>query len=249
MKKKKYSYDLSIVVPAFNESRRIISTLEKIIDYIKRKKIKTEIIVVDDHSSDGTSSVVRKNFKNYRDLRIIYNERNMGKGYSVKQGVLISRGEYILFTDADNSTPIEELDKFFRYLRKDTILIGSRYKKSRTRIIKKQPLYRIILSRIANFIIKLFLSLDIEDTQCGFKLFPHEAANKLFSLQTIKRFGFDMEILSLAFLFKIKVKEIPVNWFDSVFTRIRPFKDAIITFIELLKIKKNIWTNYYQKKV
>ena len=246
--KKKYPYDLSIVIPAYNESNRIIDTILKITSYLKTIKLRTEIIIIDDGSSDGTYNDVQRIFRNRKNFKVIRNQINQGKGYSVRKGIFNSSGQYILFTDADNSTPIEELNKFIPYLDNNTILIGSRYKKSESTVIKKQPVYRIILSRVGNYLIRLFLSLDIEDTQCGFKLFPHEIADYLFRLQTINRFGFDMEILSLAFLSEIKVKEISVNWFDSAFTRVRPIKDAFITFIELLRIKINIWMKYYQKK-
>lgn len=248
-KNKKYLYFLSVVVPAYNESKRIIKTIEIIIKYLNLKKFKWEIIIIDDGSSDMTYNVLMKKYKKNKNIRILRNLINQGKGYSVKQGVLNSSGKYILFTDADNSTPIEELDKLLHNLSDNNILIGSRYKKSEEVVIKKQPLYRIVISRIGNYLIKLFLLLDIEDTQCGFKLFPNEIAYYLFGLQTINRFGFDMEILTLATLSNIKIKEIPVNWFDSELSRIRPIKDAFITFLELLKIKLNIWFKYYQKKL
>ncbi len=236
----KYPFELSIVIPAYNESKRIPDTLQNIMEYLKTKKFKAEIIVVDDGSTDGTYNAVQKIIKNNSQCKVLRDSVNHGKGYSVRKGVLSSSGRYILFTDADNSTPIEELNKFIPHFSPDLILIGSRYKKDPVRRIKKQPLYRIILSRLANFIIRLLLSLDVSDTQCGFKLFPHETAQYLFRLQTVNRFGFDMEILSLAQLAGLKVKEIPVNWFDSVFTRVRPVKDALITFKELIRIKINI---------
>jgi dolichyl-phosphate beta-glucosyltransferase len=242
----RYDYDLTIVIPAFNEAKRIVNTIEAIHRYFERKGMTREIIVVDDGSDDDTAGVVNALRARIHDLHCVRYLPNRGKGYAVKIGVEKSRGEYILFTDADNSTPIEEFEKFYPLLSSHTkVVIGSRYMAD-SDVKIRQPLYRILLGRLGNFLIQVFLFDDIRDTQCGFKAFQHRAAKELFSRMKVSRFGFDIELLSIAHLLKYPVHEVPVTWYNSPESRIRPIKDALRTFSELLYIKLNLLSGRYE---
>ncbi|MFN7170406.1 MAG: dolichyl-phosphate beta-glucosyltransferase [Candidatus Omnitrophota bacterium] len=236
-------YYLSIVIPAYNEENRLPNTLRKIKDYVERKNFRSEIIVVDDGSTDRTIEVIQK--LDIPNLKIVSNSTNQGKGAAVKRGVLAARGEYILFTDADNSTPIEELEKFLHRLGKDKILIGSRYLKG-SKIMIKQPKFRIIIGRLGNYLIQKILPIGIKDTQCGFKLFPRMAAQEIFPRQRVKLFGFDFEILTIAKMLGYKIEEIPVIWINSPVSRIRPIRDAFRTFLDLIYVKINLLRGIYK---
>jgi len=240
----KYNYDMSIIVPAYNEQHRIIKTLEALNNYFSDRPITRQIIVVDDGSSDNTFKVVAGLKKKINDLTVITYHPNCGKGHAIKKGVEESRGEYILFTDADNSTPIEEFEKVYPLLRDNHVVIGSRYI-SGSNIVVKQPKYRVLIGRLGNKLIQFLLLDGVNDTQCGFKAFQHDAAKQIFSRMKVTRFGFDIEILSIARLLNFTVREIPVNWYNSNDSRIRPVKDALKTFGELIYIKLNLWSGRY----
>jgi dolichyl-phosphate beta-glucosyltransferase len=239
-------YKLSIIIPAYNEENRITHTLPIIKNFLEKKKMNAEIIVVNDGSSDSTKEVVEELKRTIPNLKLINLDRNHGKGFAVKKGIEANKGEYILFVDADNSTPIEEFEKLMNKMResKSNIAIGSRYlHDSNVRI--KQPLYRIFLGRIGNTLTRLFLIDGIKDTQCGFKLFEHKVAQEIFSFQKIKRFAFDIEVLVVAKNLDYKIIEVPVSWFNSPESRIRPVKDALRTFKDLIHIKLNLWGGRY----
>ncbi|MBM4402455.1 MAG: glycosyltransferase family 2 protein [Candidatus Cloacimonetes bacterium] len=237
---------LSIIIPAYNEEKRIGGTLTAISSFLAKKDFPSEIIVIDDGSTDATAAAVANFQFSIFNFQFLHHEKNLGKGAALKTGILASQGDFVLFADADGSTPIEELDKLLPYLSKKDfdIAIGSRYIKG-ANIQIKQPWYRRILGRLGNLIIQLFLLPGITDTQCGFKLFKGDIARKLFSKLTIKRFGFDMEILYLAKRKGLKIVETPVTWLDSPRTRLRPIRDAAKTLSELMRIKYNSLTGKY----
>lgn len=239
-------YDLSIVIPAYNEENRIKNTLLSIQDYISSNKINAEIIVVNDGSKDSTVEVVKSYQSKIPNLKVIDLGKNCGKGAAVKQGVMASRGKLILFTDADNSTPIEEFGKLQKKLLENNaqIAIGSRYLQDSSVKIK-QPMYRIFLGRAGNLLIRIFLIDGLRDTQCGFKLFTSVAAKNIFRFQKVTRFGFDMEALVVAGYLGYEIVEVPVSWFNSAESRVRPIKDAIITLKDLVYIKLNLWSGRY----
>lgn len=241
-----FPFEYSIIIPAYNEGNRIKNTLLIIDNYIKEKNLSAEIIVVDDGSKDETVKITEKLMRKIPNLKIEAYVKNRGKGFAVKTGVFASKGRYILFTDADNSTPIEELEKLRNSLdkTKSNIAIGSRYL-AESKVQIKQPLYRIFIGRVGNFLIRLFLIDNIRDTQCGFKLFEHQAAKEIFSFQKVKRFGFDMEALVIAESLGYKIDEVPVSWFNSVESRLRPIKDSVITLKDLIYIKINLWSGRY----
>jgi len=222
---------LSLIIPCYNEKKRISQTLSQIIEFLNPKNINYEIITVDDGSGDDSFQIIQK----FSNVKIIKHEKNQGKGAAVKTGIINSTGEFILFTDADNSTPIEELEKFWRKRHDYDILIGSRYLPE-SNIKIKQPWYRNVVTFLGNKMIRLILGLKYKDTQCGFKLFKKNIAKELFNMQTINRWGFDIEILYLAKKKNYQVKEIPVTWINSADSKVKTF-DFFKTFGELLKIK------------
>jgi len=223
--------ELSVIIPVYNEEKRIGSTLPKIFHYLNKKNIDYEIIVVDDGSTDQTIPIV----ENFPKCNLLRHEKNKGKGATVRTGIKYASGEFILFTDADYSTPIEELDKFWNKRHHYDILIGSRHIKG-SDIKLKQPWHRQIVTYLGNILIQLVLWIRIKDTQCGFKFFKKNIAKDLFSLQKINRWGFDMELLYIAKKKKYTVREIPVIWIDSPNSRLKP-ADFFKTFIELFKIR------------
>ncbi|NDK08396.1 glycosyltransferase [Candidatus Gracilibacteria bacterium] len=235
---------LSVIIPAYNEEKRIIDTLNKVIKYLSNKDYNYEIIIINDGSKDKTNDIINKSFNDDRIKTISYNN-NMGKGYAVKQGMLAGTGKYLLFMDADNSTPIEELDKLLYYKDEYDVIIGSRYMKN-SNIIIKQSKFRIAISRVGNFIISLFLIDGITDTQCGFKLFQHNVAKNIFKFQKINGFGFDMEILFIAGIQGIKIKEVPVNWLNDFNSKLSPLKHSVKTLLELVYIKLNYFFDGYK---
>lgn len=238
--------DLSIIIPAYNEEDRIKNTLLAIADYLAECKLNAEIIVVDDGSTDRTADVVSSKKEKIKYLKLVRYKKNMGKGYAIKKGVEEAAGEYILFTDADNSTPIEELGKLWNALGNHAdMAIGSRYLRNHSVKIK-QPWYRIWIGRLGNLVIRLFLVSGVRDTQCGFKLFTRGAAREIFKRQQIHRFGFDMEALVIARELGYRVVEIPVSWFNSNESRLRPIRDSFKTLRELFEIKMNLWKKRYK---
>jgi len=227
---------ISVVIPAYNEERRIGKTLRKVIKYLNKKRHDYEIIVVDDGSRDDTAKVVGF-FRNKR-LMLLQNRKNCGKGFSIKRGMLAARKKYLLFSDADLSTPIEELEKFVKLKDKYDILIGSRaLKRSEIRI--KQPFYRVMMGKVFNLMVNLTVVRGIKDTQCGFKLFKKDAAKRIFRKQAFRGFGFDVEILFIAKKYGYSIKEIPIVWTNSPDTKVSAIKDSIRMFADLLRIRVN----------
>jgi len=242
--KTEYAYFLSILIPAYNEQKRIIPTVEAVINYITQRKLNAEILIVDDGSTDHTVDACTTRFEKVPHVRILRGTENRGKGHAIRRGIEAATGEYILFTDADNATPIEEFDRFRPRLTRDAVLIGSRYLQPH-RVEIRQPWYRIMLSRAANLLIRFFVLDGVRDTQCGFKVFPSSTGKHLAAMQKIDRFAFDIEFLVLAQLCGYHIEEIPVRWLDSPHSRLRPIRDTVWTFLDLIRIKMNIWRRVY----
>jgi len=237
---------LSIVIPAYNEERRIGRTLSRVIDYVNRNSIDAEIIVVDDGSTDGTAKLVEDISAKDRRVKIIQNGKNRGKGFSVRNGVRHSSGDYILFTDADNSTPIQEVRKLLSCLEEEgyDIAIGSRaLERSKVRI--RQPWFRMTMGKTFNLLVRLFLYGDFMDTQCGFKCFTKEAALDIFRLQMFDGFSFDIEVLAIAKLKGYRIKEVPVVWVNSLQSRVNPVKDAFRMLCDIFRLKYNLFKKIY----
>lgn len=238
-------FTYSIVLPAFNESERISGTLEKIFAQAQKSGWQIEIIVVNDGSTDDTARIVREYQANHAGLRLLENPGNRGKGYSVRNGMLHAQGDVLLFSDADLSSPISEAEKLFAAIANGAdIAVGSRWLKAELQV-RRQPLYRQLFGRIFNLALRVVLGVNFKDTQCGFKAFTRPAAQSLFPLQKIERWGFDPELLYLAKKQCLKVKEVPVAWAHREGTRINPLRDGIRMFGELLRIRWNALSGKY----
>jgi len=238
----------SIVIPAFNEGQRIRRTIESIIAFVGAQQWNAEILIVNDGSTDDTAQIVQSYAAQNRALRLIQNPGNRGKGFSVRNGMLHSNGEIVLFSDADLSSPIEESLKLFAAIESGAdVAIGSRWVRTELQI-QPQPLYRRIYGRIFNLALRLVLGLHFRDTQCGFKAFTRKAAYALFPLQQIERWGFDPEILFLARRFGFRSEEIAVRWAHRSGTRINPLRDGIRMAGDLLRIRWYSLTGRYDAK-
>jgi len=237
---------ISIIIPAYNEAKRISNVLNAIEEYFSQRTLPYEVIVVDDGSTDITKEVVQDYQDRLQNLKIIAHSPNKGKGYAVKQGMLAGQGQYFLLTDADNATPFEEIDKLLNWIKQDyPVVIGSRYL-SDSNIVIRQSFYRRSLGRLANLIIQLLAVWGIKDTQCGFKCFENNAAREIFKRQTIDGWGFDFEILAIARKLGYQIKEVPVSWQNVGDSRVRPIKSALKTLRELLVIKVNLVRGKYE---
>lgn len=235
----------SIIIPAYNESARIQATLDRVLVHVSERGWDAEILVVNDGSRDDTAQIVRRYAAAHSMLRLIENPGNRGKGYSVRNGMLQAIGEILLFSDADLSSPIEEADKLFASLAHGAdVAIGSRWLRPELQT-QRQSLHRQLFGRVFNLALRIILGLRFSDTQCGFKAFTRRAANAIFPLQRIERWGFDPEILFLARKFNFKVEEVPVRWAHSEGTRINPLRDGIRMFQEMLKIRWYALTGKY----
>ncbi len=227
---------LSIVIPVFNEERRIGNTLKKIVDFLRLKNYVWEILIVDDGCKDKTIPIAKEVLKGVPH-RILINERNMGKGASIQRGMLAAQGRLRLFSDADLSTPIEELDALLAPIPQGyDVTFGSRALKE-SRLLVRQPWYREMMGRTFNLLVRMLHLPGVKDTQCGFKLFTKEAAQAIFPRQRMKGFCFDVEVLVLARRLGFKMKEVPVRWIDSPQSRVGPLKDSAKMFWDLIKLK------------
>lgn len=225
---------LSIIIPCYNEENRIKNNLPRIINYLEKNQPDYEVIMVIDLGKDQTLDIIKK-IKGKK-TRFIINKKRMGKGHAVKQGILASKGDYVLFLDIDLSTPMEEFPKLFQYMNDYDIAIGSRALNN-SKVLKKR-IDRKILGSLGNVLIQIFLFKGIKDTQCGFKIFKKEAAKKIFSLQKNTGFGFDFETLFLAKKFNYKIREVPITWSHVGNSKVT-FASHFITLYELIKIKIN----------
>jgi dolichyl-phosphate beta-glucosyltransferase len=227
----------SIVIPAYNEGARLGATLAKVLAYLRQQKWDAEVIVVNDGSRDNTAEIVRELAQANPGLRLVENPGNRGKGYSVRHGMLSANSPIVLFSDADLSSPIGEMPKLLQALQAGAdIAIGSRWLRAELQT-QRQPFHRQVFGRIFNLLLRMTLGLQFADTQCGFKAFTRPAAETIFPLQRIERWGFDPEILFLARKFGFKVKEVPVLWGHSGGTRIHPLKDGSRMFLDMLRIR------------
>jgi len=230
--------ELSIVIPSFNEERRLPPTLESIAKYILERRRNTEVIVVDDGSSDQTAAVAESFRNRIPRLRVVSNGRNRGKGFSVRHGSLEACGEVVLFTEADLSSPIEEAEKLLAALKSHDVAIGSRAV-DRSLIEVHESRFREFAGIVFNRIVRLMLGLPFVDTQCGFKAFRRERCRIIFEQQTIERFGFDPELLYLARHHKLSIVEVPVRWAHSPATKVNMMRDSVQMFLDVFVITWN----------
>ena len=241
---------LSIIIPAYNESERLPLTLVDMDKRLSTAKYSYEIIVVNDGSTDNTAEVVEKMSEAVKNLKLIDNKANQGKGGVVKQGMLLAKGEYRLFTDSDNSTTIDHFDKMISYLNGQEgetydVVIGSRAVRG-SKLEPAQPFYRQLLGKLSNIIIQIVNVPGIWDTQCGFKAFSEKSAEKIFAISKINGWGFDIEALALARHFGYKIREIPVHWINDAKSHVK-MSAYLKTFVENAKIRWWIMTGAYEE--
>jgi len=242
------SLELSIVIPAYNEEQRLPRTLERVNEYLRRLHPASEIIVVDDASGDGTADVVRTAQRQISELRLIsHHDRNHGKGWSVRTGMLEARGEFSLFTDADLSAPIEEAEKLLAALGSAEIAIGSRALDRRL-IQVHESRGRELAGIFFNRLVRLLVGLPFEDTQCGFKAFRAAETRIIFEQQRIEDFGFDPEILFLARRHGLRAVEVPVVWSHDPRTKVNMIRDSAGMFADLFEIRWNEMRGRYPKR-
>jgi dolichyl-phosphate beta-glucosyltransferase len=234
---------LSVVIPAYNEELRIGATLQAVGAFLDSAPFSSEILVVDDGSTDRTVEVARSARPG---IRLISNDRNRGKGYTVRHGVSEARGGIILFTDADNSTPIEEFSAFLpRFDDGADVVIGSRALPE-SKIELHQDLLRETAGRSFNFLLRCTTGLPFRDTQCGFKAFRRDAARKIFPRQRIEGWAFDAELITIALRHGMKVEEAPVRWINSPESRLNFWTDAPKMLLEILRLRLNDFRGRYK---
>ncbi|MFH0831793.1 MAG: dolichyl-phosphate beta-glucosyltransferase [archaeon] len=238
---KKKGNSLSVIIPAYNEEKRISRTINLILSYLQHRNYSLEIIVVNDGSTDNTLQAVRK-IKG-KAIKIITYSKNQGKGYAVRKGMLAAKNNLALLCDADLSTPIEELGNFMKFVKNNDIIVGSRVLPGH-KIVRKQPFFRVMLGRLFIGIIKIVLGTDIQDTQCGFKLFKN--CKSLFKKQKIRGFAFDVEILALAKKQGMSILELPIVWKNAAGSKVNPLGDSLRMFKDIFRIRENFINRAYK---
>jgi dolichyl-phosphate beta-glucosyltransferase len=239
---------LSVIIPAYNEEKNIEQTIRSIFNYLKLKNIEHEILVVTDGSTDNTKSIVKSLIPEIPTLNLISFKENRGKGYVVKMGMIKAKGDFKLFTDADNSTSIDNIEKMMPYFNKGYDVVIASIGVTGKQILKgSEPLWRKLFGKLGNLYIRLLVTPGIYDTQRGFKIFTAKAADKIFPKLTIERWGFDVEVLALANKFGFKIKEVPVVWQNNINTSHVKLSAYFQVLLEVLKIKWNLLINKYDK--
>ena len=228
----------SIIVPCYNEAHRIGPSLERIFAYMDRHHPDYEVVLVDDGSTDGTAELVRQRFAERPQLRIVSYGGNRGKGYAVRFGSLQATGELLLFTDADLSTPIEEMEQMVRLVAQGSdLVIGSRAH-AQADIRERQPLYRELAGKLFNVLVRLIVLRDFHDTQCGFKLFRSATMTPVLQRLVIDGFAFDVEMIAVAYALGLQVREVPVVWINSPTSMVRLWP-ALRAYVDLLRIRRH----------
>jgi len=236
---------LSIVIPAYNEEKRIHKILDSIVAYLETTKLEIETVIAIDASPDDTLRVAESYKAKISNLVIIDGKVNRGKGGAVQEGFKVAKGKYIIFADADNSTPIEQIDKLLPYIEKYDVVIGSRYCKG-GKLVIPQSFVRRAGGRALNIVIQALAVSGIRDTQCGFKLFSAKAAKEIFERLTIFNFSFDIEVLAIAKHLGYKVKEVGIIWYDDPHSTVSPIRDGLRMVRNAWTIRKNIIKGRYR---
>lgn len=238
-------YYLSVIIPSYKEEKRLLKSLSAIKKYQSEHDFLIETIVIVDGSPDKTAEIAQQYQDTLPNLKVIDRKKNLGKGYTVKEGMLQANGKFILFTDADNSTPFEQVDKLLKYIEMYEVVIGSRYCKG-GKLAHPQPLTRIIGGRVLNAIIQLLAVRGIKDTQCGFKLFQKKAAQEIYKRETFDRFSFDIEVLAIARKLGFRTKEVGITWYDDPHSTVNPIKDGLRMIKDSWIVRKNITMGKYK---
>lgn len=232
---------ISVVIAAYNEEKRLPESLRRISSYMAEKKLEHEIIVVDDGSADRTTGIVESMAARIPSLRGIRYRHNRGKGYALRTGILATSGNVVLVSDADLSTPIEELEVLWPIIAagRCEVAIGSRAL-ALSKIIKKQPWWRQGMGKVFNRVVRLLVIDEFSDTQCGFKLFNGSVARKLFAEARIDRFAYDVEILALAKKNGFRIAEIPIKWINAPGSKVHPIIDSLQMLKDLVRVRLRV---------
>jgi glycosyltransferase involved in cell wall biosynthesis len=243
------SPQLSIVIPAYNEGARIEKTLERVMACVEKQGWDAEVLVVDDGSTDTTPQIVERWMTRYARLHLVKNDGNRGKGFSVRNGLLQAAGDIVMFTDADLSAPMEEAELLMAAIADGAdVAIGSRWM-DKTRQTIHQPLYRRFFGRCFNWVTRTVMGLPFKDTQCGFKAFKRPAAQVIFRLQRIERWGFDPEILFIARKLGYNIREVPVTWGHDERSRMSYLRDGLKMLEEIAAIRINSIAGRYDRDI
>ena len=226
----------SIIVPAYNEAHRLPSTMPKLIEVVRAGEL--ELIVVDDGSSDATAALAETALEGIPDARVIRLARNAGKGAAVRAGVLAARGEKVVYMDADLATSIESLPGMLTALDSADVAVGSRAAPGA--LVHNASAKRIVMGRCYNKLVRVFTDIRLRDTQCGFKGYRAEAARRLYTISTVDGFGFDVEVLALAYRLQLRVVEVAVDWTAIEGTRVRPLADALVMTRDLIRTAREV---------
>lgn len=237
---------LSIILPAHNEAQRLPQSLDKIQKFVQQYLPDCEVLVIENASTDGTYEIVQAHQAAFPQLRCLHLDQ-AGKGNAIREGMLAARGDYRFMADVDLSMPIEEILNFLPpRLADPQVAIGSREKKGSKRI--GEPFYRHLIGRVFNFLVRLLVLPGVQDTQCGFKCFSADAAEKIFRLQTLEGWSFDVELLTIAQTLGFRVEEVPITWHYKPGSQVRILQDSWRMFRELLLIRRNKQKGVYLVK-
>ena len=236
----------SIIIPAYNEEKRLPNTLEQVFRFLEEQPYTSEVIVVENGSNDRTYETAKEFTKQHKNLHLIHDAQR-GKGGAVQRGVREARGEYVLFCDADLSMPVEEINKFLPPALNDfDIAIASREAPGAVRY--NEPYYRHLTGRVFNMLIRLMVLPNLQDTQCGFKCLRAEVARDIFRFQTLTGWAFDVELLYIAHHHGYRVIEIPIDWYFNADSKVRVLRDSWRMFVDLLVIRRNARRGLYDLK-
>lgn len=236
---------LSIIIPAYNEEKRLPSTLEQVFHFLGKQSFRSDVVVVENGSTDKTFDIAQKFADQHENLRVIHNEER-GKGGAVQRGVLEARGEYVFICDADLSMPVGEISKFLPPALTDfDIAIGSREAPGAVRY--NEPYYRHLTGRVFNMLIRFMVLPDLQDTQCGFKCLRARVARDIFPFQTLTGWAFDVELLYIARQHGYRILEIPIDWYFNADSKVRVLRDSWRMFIDLLVIRRNARRGLYDR--
>jgi glycosyltransferase involved in cell wall biosynthesis len=234
---------VSLVIPAYNEERRLPETLSRVVKFLHSQEFAWEVVIADDGSTDRTAAIVADSSRTQPNLHLLSLEHG-GKGHAVRNGMLAAQGRFCFLSDADLSVPIEDLPHFLPALEQAEVAIASREAQGAVRY--DEPVYRHLMGRVYNLFVRLLLLPGIQDTQCGFKGFRHEVVSPLFSRQGMGGWGFDVELLYLARQAGYRIVEVPVHWTYGRHSRISPLRDSWRMTRDLLRVRWHAWQGRYR---